>query len=285
MVTTRARSYSNPNLQNMSTPEEQIAALNELVTGLTAQITTLNQQVTNQATELQAARTQATQAAQAAQAPQAQANQQGNQQVTFALNPIRASTTVIDMLSRNGMKMYKLGLEKVHSVLFDGKPENVNFFRANVQKKAIDCGWYDTGGNIFNIEDTSVTPSKTYDIVYQTQEVSQSVIEAFATANIVNQRNRAEQNNHMAVKSLFDSIDENMVKRMMADKMSYTVQDTPVAPLLFRSIISKSEMPGRGQIKALKDQLKELQEKIKGMDIESFNDHVRGLNTSLMSED
>lgn len=273
MVRTRARDYQTQNLQNMSNPEEQIAQLTQVVETLRDQITDLNQQVTNQANDLQAAQAQANQ--------QPQGQQQQQQPVTFALNPIRATTNVIDMLSKSGIKMYELGLTKVHSVLFDGKPENVNFFRANVHKKAIDCGWYDAGGNIFNVHDTTVTPNKVYDIVYQTQEVSLNAIEGFATANIVNQRNRAEQNNHMAVKSLFDSLEEDMVKRMMADELSYTMQNTPVAPLLFRSIISKSEMPGRGQVKILKDNFKELADKSKGMDIETFNDHVRGLNTSL----
>lgn len=69
--------------------------------------------------------------------------------------------------------------------------------------------------------------------------------------------------------------------------MSYTIEDqgqeTTIAPLLFRSIIMKSESPGRGQIKALKDNFKDLPQKIKGMDIESFNDHVRSNHTSLSS--
>ena len=86
------------------------------------------------------------------------------------------------------MKVYEAGLEKVHTTLFDGKSENVNFFRANVQRKAIDAGWYHSGaGNIFNIEDTSVTPSKTYDIVYKTQEVSYEAIENFARTRIIGQ--------------------------------------------------------------------------------------------------
>ena len=71
------------------------------------------------------------------------------------------------------------------------------------------------------------------------------------------------------------------MKRMVADEMSYTIQNIAVAPLLFLAIISKSEMPGRGQVKVLKDQFKELPGKIKGMDIETSNDHVRGINTSL----
>ena len=269
MVQTRARYYPNPHLPNMSTSEEQIAELAQVVETLHQQITFLNQQVNNQANDLQAA---------------LQANQQAhqaNQHVAFALNPIRASTNVIDMTSKDGMKLYKLGLEKVHSLCFDGKPENVNFFRATVHKKALDCGWYDTWGNIFNIVDTSVTPNKTYDIVYQTQEVPLTAIEDFARTNIVNQQNRAAQNNHMAVKSLFASLDEDMMKRMLADEISYTIQNIAVAPLLFRTIISKSEMPGRGQVKVLKDQFKELPDKIKGMDIETFNDHARGINTSL----
>jgi len=133
----------------------------------------------------------------------------------------------------------------------------------------------------FNILDTSVTPNKTYDIVYQTKEVHLAVIEDFATANIVNQQTRAPQNNHMAVKFLFHSLDEDMMKRMLADEVSYTMQNTAVAPLLFRSIISKSEMTGLGQVKVLKDQFKERPDKIKGMDIEIFNDHVREINTSL----
>ena len=109
MVQTRARYYPNPHLQNMSTSEEQIAELTQVVETLHQQITLLNQQVNNQANELQAA-LQANQ-----QVPQA------NQHVAFALNPIRASTNVIDMTSKDGMKLYKLGLEKVHSLCFDGK--------------------------------------------------------------------------------------------------------------------------------------------------------------------
>ena len=138
MVQTRAT-----NLQNMSTSEEQIAALTQVVETLRQQITNLNQQVTDQATELQAAR-------------------QANQQVAFALNPTRASTNVIGMMSKDGMKSYKLGLEKVYSLCFDRKPKSVNFFRATVHKKALDCGWYDTGGKIFNILNTSVTPKACY---------------------------------------------------------------------------------------------------------------------------
>lgn len=179
--------------------------------------------------------------------------------------------------------MYKLGLEKVHSVLFDGKSESVNFFRANVHRKALDSGWYEGTGNIFDILDDSVTPNMTYDIVYKTQEVSVTAIERFATVNIVNQESRAAQNNYMAIKSLFDSLDESMMKRMLADEMSYTIQDTAVAPLLFRSIILKSETPGRGQIKVLKDNFKNLQEKIKRMEIDAFNDYVRSNHTSLSS--
>ncbi len=117
--------------------------------------------------------------------------------------------------------------------------------------------------------------------MYQTQEVPLAAIEDFATANIVNQQTRAPQNNRMAVKSLFDSLDEDMMKRMLADEMSYTMQNTAVAPLLFRLIISKSEKPRRGQVKVLKDQFTERPDKIKGMDIETFNDHVREINISL----
>jgi len=122
---------------------------------------------------------------------------------------------------------------------------------------------------------------RTYDIVYQTQEVPLAAIEDFSTANIINQQNRAAKNNHMAVKSLFASLDEDMIKRMLADKINFSTQNIAVAPILFRATISKSEMPGRGQVKVLKDQFQELPDKIKGMDIESFNDHVRGINTSL----
>ena len=93
MVRTRARDYPILNLQNMSTSEEQIAQLTQVANALREQITNLNQQVTNQATELQAARAQANQV-------------QVNQQVAFAMNPVRATTTLIDMMSKSGMKMY-----------------------------------------------------------------------------------------------------------------------------------------------------------------------------------
>ena len=58
-----------------------------------------------------------------------------------------------------------------------------------------------------------------------------------------------------------------MMKLMLADEISYTIQNMAVAPLLFRAIIPKSEIPGRGQVKVLKDQFKELPDKIKGMDM------------------
>lgn len=254
----------------METAEQQIALLTQMVGELRQQITGLNRQVTEQASIATAAR-------------QVRDPTDNPQAVRFALNPIRATTALIDMASKEGVKLYKLGLEKVHSVLFDGKSENVNFFRSNVHRKALDSGWYEGEGNIFNILDDTVTPNKTYDIVYKTQEVSVNAIERFVTNNIVHKESRAAQNNYMAVKSLFDSLNEDMMKRMLADEMSYTLEDTQVAPLLFRSIILKSESPGRGQIKVLKDNFKELQDKIKGMEIDAFNDYVRGLHTSLGS--
>ena len=55
MVQTRARYYPNPHLPNMSTSEEQIAELAQVVETLHQQITFLNQQVNNQANDLQAA--------------------------------------------------------------------------------------------------------------------------------------------------------------------------------------------------------------------------------------
>ena len=55
MVQTRARYNPNPHLSNMSTSEEQIAELAQVVETLHQQITFLNQQVNNQANDLQAA--------------------------------------------------------------------------------------------------------------------------------------------------------------------------------------------------------------------------------------
>jgi hypothetical protein len=190
----------------MADPAEQINQLTQLVQTLREQVQNLSGQVATTNAAVNAANQQAN-----------QGQNQGNQNVTFALNPIKATTTLIDMTSKEGVKLYKLGLEKVHDVLFNGKSENVNFFRANVHRKGVDSGWYETGGNIFNIEDKSVTPTKTYDIVYKTQEAPLNVIERFANDNIVNKQTRAAQNNYMAVKSLFNSIDEDMMKRMMAE--------------------------------------------------------------------
>lgn len=254
MVSTRSRRYS---IDNMADPDQQ-ATINQL---------------TNQVAALQA------------QVQNLQGRNPQNQAVTFALNPSTANDAVIDMSTKEGMKIYEAGLQKVHTTLFDGKSKNVNFFRANVNRKATDAGWNHAAGagNIFQIEDTSVTPSKTYDIVYQTQEVPLRAIEDFATTKIIGQQTRAAQNNHMAVQSLLDSLDESMQKSMLTDTTSYTKGNTQIAPLLFRTIIMKSENPGRGQIKVLKDTFKELKEKIKGMKISDFNDYVRGNYTSLAS--
>lgn len=260
--------------------QEAFDALQASVQQLQAQLANATRDATQQSALLQAAQAEIAALQQNQQNQNPGQNQQQN--VTFATSPALANSSIVDLEDKVGIKVYDAAIEPVHSTKFDGSKTEVQVFRDRVQVKAKEQGWSSGTGNIFTIPDTSVTPSVTRDIIYRTQEVTTEQIETFA-ATFIGVNNRAEQNNAWACKSLFASISDKLSKRVTADKAAYTVNDVPVAALLFKVIILKSETAGKASINALLDELKDLDNKIKGMQIDDFNEFVNENLTAIAS--
>lgn len=268
MVTTRSQS------RRMNEQQQQaFDALQATVQQLQDQLTAATTDATQQRALLQAAQNQIA-------TLQNPALPQGN--VTFATSPALTNNTVINLESKIGYKLYETAIAPVHSTKFDGTKTEVQVFRDHVQVKASEQGWNTGTGNIFQIPDTSVTPQVSRDIIYRTQEVSTEQIKTFA-ATIINSNDRATQNNAWACKSLFASITDKLAKRVTADKTAYTMNNVPVAALLFKVIILKSETAGRASINAMMEELKGLDQKIQGMTIDAFNEFVNDTVTAIAS--
>ena len=100
--------------------------------------------------------------------------------------------------------------------LYDGTKENTHLFRADFARRANACGW-EVGGDIINIPEVN-HPNTTKDFIYQNQSLSKEDIVDWAQNNIVNQQTRAVQNNFNAVQCLESSLDNDMQKRLLADR-------------------------------------------------------------------
>ena len=250
--------------------QEQIDALQATVLQLQQDLATANQGLRDTRTELIAL-----QNAPAGQQQQQGQNQQNAQVVTFAISPALTNSSVIDLSSKIGYKLYETAIMPVHPTKFDGTKSEVQVFRDHVKVKATEQGWNSGAGNIFMIPDTSVTPNVSRDIVYRTQEVTEEHIRNFA-ATFITSNDRKTQNNAWACKSLFASITDQLAKRVTADKKAYVDEntDTPIAALLFKVIILKSETAGKASVQAMWEELKDLKHKIQGMTIDKFNEFV-----------
>jgi hypothetical protein len=254
---------------------------------LQASVALLQQELATANQGLQAAQNEITvlQAAQQGQPLPGQGQGQQNiPNVTFALSPALTNNNVVDLSSKIGYKLYETAIMPVHPTKFDGTKSEVQVFRDHVKVKALEQGWNSGAGNIFMIPDTSVTPNVSRDIVYRTQEVTTEQIRNFA-ATFINANDRATQNNAWACKSLFSSISDKLAKRVTADKKAYMAQnsDIPIAALLFKVIILKSETAGKASIQAMMEELKDLPHKIQGMTIDEFNEFVNDTITTIES--
>jgi hypothetical protein len=166
--------------------------------------------------------------------------------------------------------------------LYDGTKENTHLFRADFARRANACGWEVGVGDIINIPEVN-HPNTTKDFIYQNQSLSKEDIVDWAQNNIVNQQTRAVQNNFNAVQCLESSLDNDMQKRLLADRDECKVGGVIIAASLFNVIMSKSEPSGMGTVRALKEEIRALDTTIPSMKIDKFNDHVNAIITTLSS--
>ena len=113
----------------------------------------------------------------------------------------------------------------------------MHIFRAELTRRATACGWDTGAGDIINIPEAN-NVNTTKDFVHQNQSLAKEDIVAWTQNNIVNQTTRLVQNNFNAVQCLEASIDNNMKKRILADKNECKVGGVIIAALLFNAIMS-----------------------------------------------
>ena len=158
--------------------------------------------------------------------------------------------------------------------------------QSQLQVKATNFGWnnIDTS-DIINIPNDPANPNMTLDLIQSVSLLTTETISAWARNNVVNQPTRRAQNNYMMYLTLVNSLDNNTQATMELEKANYTIEDTHVAALYFKILMSKAQIDTQATIALTRTALTRLDEKMLELNsnISEFNKFVKNCRLKLNS--
>ena len=221
-----------------------LTALQELVASLQAQV---NAQATTIATTLPVARVP----------------------VTFARAPgLHNSHEILDFKDKTDLSIFKSGCKPLFEgdACFDGTVKSLTVFLTALAKQAAEMGWS---------EETNTQQITLFDIVPpgSTATVQISIIKEYARIHLaelktqcarfmtgVDKYKRANQNNHMMQKCIYDSLTASCKLSLVQYEPEYTWEGQICAPLLLKVLMRLATMDSVATIKALKNSMNTLAE-------------------------
>lgn len=217
----------------------------------------------------------------------------------MALNPADAVQGVIDFTTPLGMAIDKKASKALHSEKFNGKAENLQLFLKMFQMRGREFGWFDTGRNtaIGNIAQDPNDPLNTlvYNAVDYYGSITRDEIIAHAVGYLFHagnnpDLNRARQDDHLAFRCLYNSLDTAVLNTVMLKVDKWMIENpanefdkTESAILFLRTIIEESSIQTNATTSAICTRLASLNEyiiKIRS-DVDKFNQYVEENVTAL----
>ena len=196
----------------------------------------------------------------------------------FALTPALLSTGFLDWSKPAHAKLH-VQATKGLDIIFKGKPDQVLLLCEAIQNRAQMCGFNNT---IMTIPDDNGIDR---DLITEHGMLSYDAIRAWATTNVVGQSTRTAQDNNMLYQCLYNSVSEDVKKKLVPKIDSAKMGKIMIAALYYKCIISTVEVETKATVAHIRMNLIYLKEKIKEQeyDITAFHGYVEQLTTSLAS--
>ena len=198
---------------------------------------------------------------------------------TFALTPGQLQADdIVDLNSKLGRDLYNRAIEPL-KMPFDGNSKNINLLQNQLQRRAAKAGW-DTGlGNIMTVQNDK---GEDKNIITQFGCLTTKNLKDEA-GNYAKANTRAAQNNHMMVECIMSSITEECFYKISNEDEAYTVDDTKIATLLYKLLMSKAIVDTRATNYQIKHNLANLENYMTNVNsnIELFNLHVKNSKEGL----
>ena len=154
----------------------------------------------------------------------------------FALTPGLANTGVLDWSKPVHTKLYGMATKGLNFT-FKGEADQVPLLYHAIQNRAHVCGFSRT---IMTIPDDDGTDR---DLITEHGMLSYEAIRAWATANVVGQNTRTAQDNAMLYQCLYNSVSEDVKKRLVPKVESADIGGITIAALYYKCIISTVRIP------------------------------------------
>ena len=198
--------------------------------------------------------------------------------VTFALTPALANTGALDLSKPEGSKLFNKAAEKL-TFTFEGKPDQVPQLRQAIRNRAKLYGFNRT---IMTIPDDDGNGRS---LITEHGMLSYEAVRNWAIANVVGQATRTAQDNEMLFQCLFNSVSEDVKKKLMPKTEETEVNEVGIAALLYKCIIATVEVETKATIANIRVNLINLKTKMKEMefDISKFHQYVQQQLVSLAS--
>ena len=164
---------------------------------------------------------------------------------TFALTPALANTGFLDFSKTKGLKLFNKATEKL-DFIFQGKPDQVLLLTQAIRNRAILCGFNRT---IMTIPDDDGIDRS---LISEHGMLSYEAIRNWAIANIAGQTTRTAQDNEMLYQCLFNSVSEDVKKKLMPKMEETEVGEIGIAALLYKCIIATVEVETKATVAHIK---------------------------------
>ena len=211
----------------------------------------------------------------------------------FALAPaLVAPADFLDYSQPTAIKLFKAATTPLEDK-FDLDPAELLPFLAQVSDHSSMYGWITPATGVFSIPDSipqAGEPAEDtnnriwYDLVNDHGQVTWDMILDFADT-YVNEQTRLAQNSFMSYHFLNKSLSSSARKRLALREDEYTIRNIPSGAAYLKMIVSTTHTEGNSSARHLREELgtKALTEHLTELSgqIDTFNDHVRSLETSL----
>jgi len=166
----------------------------------------------------------------------------------FALTPALLITGFLDWTKPENVKLYTKAIEKL-DFKFEGTSDQVILLAQATQNRVELYGFDRT---VINIPDAEGTMRN---LITEHGLLSYEDIRIWAITNAVGQENRAAQDNMMLFQCLFNSVSEDVKKKLIPMSSEHKVNDTTIAAMYYKGLLSTVEVETKATIAFIRTKL------------------------------
>ena len=189
--------------------------------------------------------------------------------VTFARAPgLHNSDELLDFKDKTDLSLFKSGCKPLFEgdSCFDGTVKSLTVFLTALSKQAAEMGWSEETNSqqisLFDIVPPGTTATVQINIIKEYARISLTELKTqcarFMTG--VDKDKRANQNNHMMQKCIYDSLTASCKLSLVQYEPEYMWEKQICAPLLLKVLMRLATMDSVATIKALKNSMNTLAE-------------------------